>query len=327
VQEKIAESYLRENLIDKAVSELLGLGAWLQEKGREDDALSAYERALEADPGNLRVLHKVAQCYEAAERPDRAASIYRRMVETYLERGILGKAIEVCQNALKTIPHDTALRERLAELLTQKGALEEAKKEYETMLHYNPGDLRISMRIEKLSRRIAGEEEKQPRTASARPAASQTGFGGSAAGYDPFRGSFEPPAVEVTRARGREGLELYQQKRYSRAIEELTAAINVWKQQPSSDEPVAEYFLALGISCLETGKPSAAVEVLIQGIGNVDEKDQATLIEMRYQLARGYEAIGQGAEALKLWKAIYSVERDYKDVANKILWSRIGGKK
>ncbi len=327
VQEKIAESYLRENLIDKAVSELLGLGAWLQEKGRQDDALSAYERALEADPGNLRVLHKVAQCYEAAERPDRAASIYRRMVETYLERGILGKAIEVCQNALKTIPHDTALRERLAELLTQKGALEEARKEYETMLHYSPGDLRITMRIEKLSRRIAGEDEKQPRAASARPAASQTGSGGSAAGYDPFRGSFEPPAVEVTRARGREGLELFQQKRYGRAIEELTAAINVWKQQPSSEEPVADYFLALGVSCLETGKPSAAVEVLIQGIGTVDEKNQATLIEMRYQLARSYEAIGEGAEALKLWKAIYSVERDYKDVANKILWSRIGGKK
>lgn len=327
VQEKIAESYLRENLIDKAVSELLGLGAWLQEKGREDDAVSAYERALEADPGNLRALHKAAQCYEAAERPDRAASIYRRMVETYLERGILGKAIEVCQNALKTIPHDTALRERLAELLTQKGALQEARKEYEAMLHYSPGDLRISMRIEKLSRRIAGAEEKPPRSASARPAAGRPGSGGSASGYDPFMGSIEPPAVEVTRARGRDGLELFQQKRYSRAIEELTAAINIWKQQPSSDEPVSEYFLALGVSCLETGKPSAAVEVLIQGIGTVNEKDRATLLEMRYQLARSYEAIGQGAEALKLWKAIYSAERDYKDVANKILWSRIGGKK
>ncbi len=286
VQEKIAESYLRENLIDKAVSELLGLGAWLQEKGREDDALSAYERALEADPGNLRVLHKVAQCYEASERPDRASGVYRRMVETYLERGILGKAIEVCQNALKSIPHDTALRERLAELLTQKGALEEAKKEYETMLHYNPGDLRISMRIEKLTRKIAGKDAPPPRSGASKPASSRTDSGGSASGYDPFRGSFEPPAQEVSRARGREGLELFQQKRYGRAIEELTAAINVWKQQPSSEEPVAQYFLALGVSCLETGKPSAAVEVLIQGIGAVDEKDQATLIEMRYQLAR-----------------------------------------
>ena len=79
----------------------------------------------------------MAKSYEDSRRTEQAAGVYRQIVETYVDRGLHGKALETCRKALEALfPHETSLRERLAEMLTRKGSLEEAKKEYENILRY-----------------------------------------------------------------------------------------------------------------------------------------------------------------------------------------------
>ena len=327
IHEKIADTYLAENLNDKAVAELIVLAEWCQQNKRDEETVSIYQRVIDIDSGNLRVLHKLAHCHEQAQNPDRAAQVYRQMVETYVERGVLGKGIETCRKALEIAPHETSIRERLADLLVQRRAWEEAKKEYENLLHYSPGDLRLTTILTRLKKKIAGEPEKEPKATKARTAGPSQAVASVMAAYDPYQGYLQTPAVEAVTARGQQGLELFKRKRFSRAIDELTAAVNLWRQSPTQGEDALEYFNALGVCYLEIKKPQAAVEILLQGLASVEQRGESELLGLRYNLALAYEALEQNDEALKLWKTIYNVDRTYRDVANKILWSRIASKK
>jgi tetratricopeptide (TPR) repeat protein len=57
------------------------LGDMLKESGRPDEALVAYEKSLDNDPGRLRSLNGAAQAARAAGNADKARAYYRRMVE------------------------------------------------------------------------------------------------------------------------------------------------------------------------------------------------------------------------------------------------------
>jgi len=329
LHERIADAYLKENLKDKAVTELLALAELHQHRGRAEEAVQVYEQILDFDPGNLRVLNKLARCYEAAHNAERSVGVFRQIIETYLERGILGKAIQTCRKALESVPHETSLRERLAELLTERGALKEAKQEYERLLKYSPGDLRITTLINQLNKKISGEPDKEAKP-SARPQAKRSSSapaGVPNAFFDPYLSMMSGPAPDIALKRGQAGMEYFERKRFNRAIEELTEAINLWKKNPAGAPSPFEYFIALGLSYLEMQQSGAAVEVFLQAIGSLENLSDEQLLELRYNLALAYEADGRGEEALKIWKAIYNVDRAYRDVANKILWSRIASQK
>jgi tetratricopeptide (TPR) repeat protein len=325
ISEKIVQTLLRENLQDKAVNELLALAETYQQKNQVEDMLRAYDQVLDIDPGNLRVLNRVAQAQAQAQNPDGAARAYRQIVETYVERGILGKAIEACRKGLELARHDISLRERLADLLVKKGELKEARKEYKLLQEFSPDDFRIPQIIGRLDRQISGEKKPaappRPKREADRRAASSQVFG------DPYAGFMDAPAVEAITSRGEEGLNYFRRKRYTQAIDELTAAVNLWKKNPTPAVNVLEYFNALGESYLGIESAQAAVQVLHQGIASVEGASDEDLLDLRYTLGRAYEMLGQNEDALKLWKAVYRINTKYKDVANKILWSRVSRKK
>ena len=132
----------------------MALADSLQQRDQAEEAVTFYQQVLDFDPGNLRVLNKLAHCHLQEDRKERAAEVYRQIVETYVERGITSKAIESCKKGLQDVPHDATLRERLADLLLEKGALEEARDEYQNLLQYQPGDLRITTTISQLNKKI-----------------------------------------------------------------------------------------------------------------------------------------------------------------------------
>lgn len=326
LHEKIADTYLKENLKEKAVTEYLALAEYLTQQERQDEAAQVYQRILDIDPGNLRVLNKLAQAHEAARNLDQAVRVYREIAETYLQRGLMGKAIDTCRRALEAVPHEISLRERLAELLLQKGALEEAKKEYQSLLTYSPGDLRITTQINLLDKKIAGGESKESVVKRRPDTIMPVGVQGNAF-FDPYLSYLSTPAAEAITTHGKEGLSLFQRKRYSRAIEELTAAINLWRQNPSGAPDAHEYFSALGVCYLETRQYEPMIPLLTEALGAFPEVEKRFQMEIRYHLAVAHEALEQNAEALEQWKIIYGMDRSYRDVANKILWSRIAAKK
>ncbi len=115
-------------------------------KGSHDKAVKEYQRLLEVDPDDVRVLQKLAELYQKMNRKSDAADCFEKVARTYSAQGFYLKAVALYQQVLKVIDR-VEVNIRLAELYQQLGLVGDATKEWQAVAaHYEKiGDTKSSL--------------------------------------------------------------------------------------------------------------------------------------------------------------------------------------
>src|SRR5258708_24182172 len=115
-------------------------------KGALDKAVKEYQRVLEMDPDDVRVLQKLAELYQKMNRKAEAADCFEKVAKTYSQQGFYLKAVALYKQVLKVIDR-IEVNVRLAELYQQLGLVGDATKEWQTVSAYydKSGDTKSSL--------------------------------------------------------------------------------------------------------------------------------------------------------------------------------------
>src|SRR5437763_2550400 len=115
-------------------------------KGQFEKAVKEYQRVLEVDPDDVRVLQKLAELYQKMNRKAEAADCFEKVARTYSAQGFYLKAVALYKQVLKVIDR-VEVNVRLAELYQQLGLVGDATKEWQTVSTYYEkiGDTKASL--------------------------------------------------------------------------------------------------------------------------------------------------------------------------------------
>src|SRR5712675_2450898 len=115
-------------------------------KGSFDKAVKEYQRILEVDPDDVRVLQKLAELYQKMNRKAEAADCFEKVARTYGAQGFYLKAVALYKQVLKVVER-VEVSVKLAELYQQLGLIGDATKEWQTVAaHYEKaGDTKASL--------------------------------------------------------------------------------------------------------------------------------------------------------------------------------------
>src|SRR4051812_13221526 len=115
-------------------------------KGQLEKAVKEYQRVLEFDPDDVRVLQKLAELYQKMKRPAEAADCFEKVARTYATQGFYLKAVALYKQVLKVVER-IEVNVRLAELYQQLGLTGDAAKEWQAVAsHYEKiGDSKASL--------------------------------------------------------------------------------------------------------------------------------------------------------------------------------------
>src|SRR5436305_14448243 len=70
-------------------------------KGQLEKAVKEYQRVLEFDPDDVRVLQKLAELYQKMKRPAEAADCFEKVARTYATQGFYLKAVALSTHELE----------------------------------------------------------------------------------------------------------------------------------------------------------------------------------------------------------------------------------
>jgi tetratricopeptide (TPR) repeat protein len=115
-------------------------------KGALDKAIKEYQRVLDVDPDDVRILQKLAELYQKMQRRDEAADCFEKVARTYSAQGFYLKAVALYKQVLKVVDR-IEVNVRLAELYQQLGLVGDATKEWQNVAsHYEKvGDQKASL--------------------------------------------------------------------------------------------------------------------------------------------------------------------------------------
>ena len=115
-------------------------------KGAFDKAVKEYQRVLELDPDDVRILQKLAELYQKMNRKAEAADCFEKVARTYSQQGFYLKAVALYKQVLKVIER-VEVNVRLAELYQQLGLVGDATKEWQAVaaFHEKAGDTKASL--------------------------------------------------------------------------------------------------------------------------------------------------------------------------------------
>jgi len=115
-------------------------------KGQLDKAAKEFQRALEVDPDDVRILQKLAELDQKMGRHTEAADCFERVAKTYASQGFYLKAVALYKQVLKVVER-IEVNVKLAELYQQLGLIGDATKEWQNVASYYEkiGDLKASL--------------------------------------------------------------------------------------------------------------------------------------------------------------------------------------
>src|SRR5690349_17837494 len=115
-------------------------------KGQFEKAVKEYQRVLEVDPDDVRVLQKLAELYQKMKKQSEAADCFEKVARTYAAQGFYLKAVALYKQVLKVVER-VEVNVRLAELYQQLGLVGDATKEWQTVAahHEKTGDAKASL--------------------------------------------------------------------------------------------------------------------------------------------------------------------------------------
>src|SRR5271170_2806128 len=101
------------------------------QKGQFDKAIKEYQRIIEEDPRDIRVLLKIGELYQKRGDNKEAAATLLRVAEAYSSDGFFLKAAAVFKQVLKLNPALLDVNLKLAELYQQLGLMSDAMQQYQ----------------------------------------------------------------------------------------------------------------------------------------------------------------------------------------------------
>jgi tetratricopeptide (TPR) repeat protein len=120
--------------------------AKLVAKGALDKAIREYQKVLDLDPRDMRVLQKMGELYQKKGDNPQAASFFTRVAEVYAQDGFFLKAVALYKQVLKLNPDLVEVNVKLAELHQHLGLMTEAMAFFQVVVahHERKGDTKAT---------------------------------------------------------------------------------------------------------------------------------------------------------------------------------------
>src|SRR4030095_6144048 len=120
--------------------------AKLVAKGAFDKAIREYQKVLDLDPRDVRVLQKIGELYQKKGDNPQAASFFTRVAEVYAQDGFFLKAVALYKQVLKLNPDLVEINVKLAELHQHLGLMTEAMAFFQVVVahHERKGDTKAT---------------------------------------------------------------------------------------------------------------------------------------------------------------------------------------
>ncbi|HYV43873.1 MAG TPA: tetratricopeptide repeat protein [Myxococcaceae bacterium] len=128
-------------------NKIIEAAAKLVAKGAYDKAIKEYQKVLDGDPRDVRVLQKMGELYQKKNDNIQAAYYFTKVAESYSQDGFFLKAVALYKQVLKLNPNLVDVNLKLAELHQQLGLMSEAMAYYQIVAnhHDKQGDTKASL--------------------------------------------------------------------------------------------------------------------------------------------------------------------------------------
>ncbi len=130
-------------------NKIIEAAAKLVAKGAYDKAIKEYQKILEVDAKDVRILQKMGELYQKKNDNSQAAIYFTKVAESYANDGFFLKAVALYKQVLKLDPALMDVNIKLAELHQQLQLMSEAMAYYQIVAnHYDKaGDVRKSLDV------------------------------------------------------------------------------------------------------------------------------------------------------------------------------------
>ena len=277
-------------------NKIIEAAAKLVAKGAYDKAIKEYQRVLEVDPKDVRILQKMGELYQKKNDNAQAAQYFTRVAESYTNDGFFLKAVALYKQVLKLDGSLMDVNVKLAELHQQLQLMGEAMYYYQLVAnHYDKqGDTRRSLEV--LRKMVDLDPDNIP-----------------------SRGKLADLYV-------REGMN-------DEAVAELTRAVEHHKRAGKLDDyaRAAERLLSLRPDNLQLAKELAEVYLQkndqkralakLQVCFKADNRD----IETLRLLAIAFQGLGQMSKTISVFKELARAyeDKNFRDEAEQV-WVQVG---
>src|SRR4051812_39462960 len=128
-------------------NKIIEAAAKLVAKGQYDKAIKEYQKVLDADPKDVRVLQKMGELFQKKNDNAQAAQYFIKVAESYSSDGFFLKAVALYKQVLKLNPGLIEVNLKLAELHQQLGLMSEAMAYFQIVAnaHDKAGDTKSSL--------------------------------------------------------------------------------------------------------------------------------------------------------------------------------------
>ncbi len=128
-------------------NKIIEAAAKLVAKGAYDKAIKEYQKILDADPKDVRILQKMGELYQKKNDNAQAAHYFTKVAENYASDGFFLKAVALYKQVLKLDPSLIDVNLKLAELHQQLQLMSEAMAYFQVVAnHYDKaGDTKASL--------------------------------------------------------------------------------------------------------------------------------------------------------------------------------------
>ena len=130
-------------------NKIIEAAAKLVAKGAYDKAIKEYQKVLDADPKDVRILQKMGELFQKKNDNVQAAQYFTRVAESYTNDGFFLKAVALYKQVLKLDPTLMDVNIKLAELHQQLQLMGEAMVYYQIVANHwdKQGDARRSLDV------------------------------------------------------------------------------------------------------------------------------------------------------------------------------------
>src|SRR6478672_10867044 len=118
-------------------NKIIEAAAKLVAKGAYDKAIKEYQKVLEFDAKDVRVLQKMGELYQKKNDNAQAASYFTRVAESYSSDGFFLKAVALYKQVLKLNPNLVDINLKLADLHQQLGLMSEAMTYFQLVANHH----------------------------------------------------------------------------------------------------------------------------------------------------------------------------------------------
>jgi tetratricopeptide (TPR) repeat protein len=265
--------------MDKA--KVIEAAAKLVGKGAYDKAIKEYQRVLEVDPKDVRVLQKMGELYQKKNENGEAAKYFIKVAESYSQDGFFLKAVALYKQVLKLSPDLVEVNLNLAELHQQLGLMSEATAYFQLVANAYEKQGNTKASLETLKRMV----DLDPENVSSR--------------------------AKLAELFARDGMT-------KEAIAEFQTVAEAFKSQGRQDDYLR---IAERLSSLDASNLSLARELSKEYLARGDQKRALARLQVLFKadprdvntlsmLAEAFSGLGQNSKTLSVYKELAKIHAD-----------------